>query len=197
MDDELLDVLDEEGRPVGVKTRGEVHRDGDWHAAFHLWVVQPGGVLLQRRALTKDSWPGRLDATAAGHLTAGESVPDGLREADEELGVAFSFDALIDLGVHLVDERIPGDGRNRERQHVFTVRDARPLDAWTSFDRAELAGLVLIALEDFAVVARGQRAVAAREWNGEITQDIEVRPSDLVPSPYLSELPDWLAEQQA
>ena len=94
MDDELLDVVDEHGRRLGVKRRGDVHRDGDWHLAFHLWVVRPDGVLLQRRAATKASWPGRLDATAAGHLLAGEAVRDGLREAEEELGVAYAFDDL-------------------------------------------------------------------------------------------------------
>ena len=85
-DDEILDVFDERGRHLGTKRRADVHRDGDWHLAFHLWVVAPAGVLLQRRARGKSSWPGFLDASAAGHLLAGEAIRDGLREADEELG---------------------------------------------------------------------------------------------------------------
>ncbi len=56
--DELFDVLDADGRPTGLaKPRGEVHRDGDWHGALHIWVGGIGDdgvpfVLFQRRSLT-------------------------------------------------------------------------------------------------------------------------------------------------
>ena len=51
---EMLDIYDEEGRHIGVKERGSVHRDGDWHRVFHCWVVQRDAcgrdlVLFQRR----------------------------------------------------------------------------------------------------------------------------------------------------
>jgi isopentenyldiphosphate isomerase len=189
MDDELLDVVDEHGRRVGVKRRGDVHRDGDWHLAFHLWVVRPDGVLLQRRAATKASWPGRLDATAAGHLLAGEAVRDGLREAEEELGVAYAFDDLVPLGVHRVQETA-----NRELQHVFAVRDARALDAWTAFDREELDGLVLVGHDGFAaLIAGAPGSVAAQAFDGRRVRDVAVAAPELVPSPYLAGLAPQLA----
>src|ERR1700712_5224705 len=102
MEDELLDVFDERGWHIGTKRRGDVHRDGDWHLAFHLWVVRSDGVILQRRASTKSSWPSYLDASAAGHLLAGEAIQDGLREAEEELGTVYQFADLASLGVHRV-----------------------------------------------------------------------------------------------
>jgi hypothetical protein len=180
-DDELLDVFDERGWHAGVKPRAAVHRDGDWHLAFHLWVVSPDGVLLQRRSRSKASWPGRLDATAAGHLLAGEAVRDGLREAEEELGVAYAFDALAPLGMHRVEE--PG---NRELQHVFAVRDDRPLDAWTDFDRGELDGLVLVGHDAFARLVAGQGdGEDARAWDGATVAEARVAPAELVPAPYL------------
>jgi isopentenyldiphosphate isomerase len=189
MDDELLDVFDERGWHIGVKRRDDVHRDGDWHLAFHLWVVSSGGVLLQRRARTKASWPGRLDATAAGHLLAGEAVRDGLREAEEELGVAYEFDDLVALGAHRVDEVV-----NRELQHVFAVRDERALDAWTAFDRAEVDGLVLVGHEGFEALAAGTGApVAARAWDGREVAAVAVGPGELVPTPYLAALAPELA----
>ena len=183
-DDELLDVVDDRGRHQGVKRRDAVHRDGDWHLAFHLWVVRPDGVLLQRRARTKDSWPGRLDATAAGHLLAGETIRDGLREAEEELGVAYAFEDLAELGVHRVDEVA-----NRELQHVFAVRDDRPLDAWTGLDREEVDGLVLVGHDGFAALTAGDGApVAARAWDGATVADVRVTATELVPTPYLAAL---------
>src|SRR5215203_3294193 len=60
---ELFDILDAEGRPTGErKARWQVHRDGDWHAAMHIWVygVRDDDVtfmLFQRRSLSKDTWP--------------------------------------------------------------------------------------------------------------------------------------------
>jgi isopentenyldiphosphate isomerase len=192
-DDELLDVLDAGGRRVGTKARGAVHRDGDWHRAFHLWVVDAGGVLLQHRSEAKKAWPGYLDATAAGHLVAGEEVADGLREVREELGVAYAPAELHALGVHRVDEQ-DGEGANRELQHVFAVRDERALEAWTGFDRTEVDGLVLVGHEGFAALAAGRAGtVPATAWDGARTAAIEVAAREVVPAPYLREIAPALA----
>ncbi|HEX5913915.1 MAG TPA: hypothetical protein VFY54_12365, partial [Rubrobacter sp.] len=75
----MLDILDESGLPTGeVVPKGEAHRLGLWHRCFHCWICgsDPEGsyLLLQRRAATKDTWPGYLDVTAAGHLASGEET---------------------------------------------------------------------------------------------------------------------------
>jgi isopentenyldiphosphate isomerase len=197
MDDELLDVFDERGWHLGIKPRADVHRDGDWHLSFHLWVVGPDGVLFQRRARDKASWPGYLDASAAGHLIAGEAVRDGLREADEELGAAYAFDDLESLGVHRVDETEHSGLVNRELQHVFAVRDERPLDAWGDFDRVELDGLVRVGHDGFLELARAldngdgdadDLAVPGRAWDGSAVSDVQVTPREVVPTPYLAQI---------
>jgi isopentenyldiphosphate isomerase len=188
MDDEILDVFDERGWHVGTKRRGDVHRDGDWHLAFHLWVVAPAGVLLQRRARDKSSWPGFLDASAAGHLLAGESIRDGLREADEELGAAYPFDDLTPLGVHRVADAERSGTVNRELQHVFAVRDDRPLAAWREFDRTELDGLVVVGHDGFAALVGGAGDVPARAWDGTTEEDVAIGAAELVPTPYLADL---------
>ncbi|RVX13513.1 Nudix hydrolase 3 [Vitis vinifera] len=55
--------------------RGDVHRDGDYHAAVHVWIFSESTqeLLLQRRADCKDSWPGLWDISSAGHISAGDS----------------------------------------------------------------------------------------------------------------------------
>jgi isopentenyldiphosphate isomerase len=201
MDDELLDVFDERGRHQGVKRRGDVHRDGDWHLAFHLWVVGPEGVLFQRRAADKSSWPGYLDASAAGHLLAGEAIQDGVREAEEELGTVYAFADLAPLGVHRVADPERSGVVNRELQHVFAVRDDRPLEAWTAFDRVEVAGLVLVDHDGFATLAGalsaddgapGDAAVDARAWDGREARAIAVTAGEVVPAPYLATIVEAL-----
>ena len=45
-------------------------------------------VLLQKRAMNKDSFPGRFDTSSAGHIQAGdEPIESALRELHEELGI--------------------------------------------------------------------------------------------------------------
>ena len=151
-------------------------------------------MLLQRRAPTSPRGPSFLDASAAGHLLAGEAVQDGLREAEEELGTVYVFDELESLGVHRVADPERSGIVNRELQHVFAVRDERPLQEWTAFDRVEVAGLVLVDHDAFATLAAGaadgervQRVTGPRPaWDGTDVRDIAVDASELVPAPYLS-----------
>ena len=87
---EYFDILDENGNKTGnTKLRKEVHRDGDWHKAVHIWVLNENGdVLLQRRSADKDSNPNMLDISSAGHLSAGdESLTGAIRELKEELNI--------------------------------------------------------------------------------------------------------------
>jgi isopentenyldiphosphate isomerase len=187
---ELLDVYDELGAHLGVERRDIVHRDGLWHHSFHLWVASGDGVLLQRRAADKEAFGGMLDATAAGHLTAGEAVAGGVREAEEELGVAFALDALADLGMRPVVDHPTQATTNREFQHVFLARDDRALEAWSDFDRGELAGLAWLGLEDFTALAFGDVAGPwpGREWDGRRIAATRVAREALVPASYLRAL---------
>lgn len=87
---ELFDVLDNKGNYTGkTKPRAEVHRDGDWHKAVHIWIMNNRGqVLIQKRSPQKDSHPNEWDISAAGHLSAGEtSIGTAIKEMREELGV--------------------------------------------------------------------------------------------------------------
>jgi isopentenyldiphosphate isomerase len=127
--DEPFDLCDRDGRSLGrVKARRDVHRDGDWHRALHLWVIVPGAsgprVVLQRRSLAKDTHPGRVDVSVAGHLRAGESVDEALRESDEEIGLAVSPSEVVRLGERRV-ERVVRAGVDREVQTVLAVSTAR------------------------------------------------------------------------
>ncbi|MCW3010920.1 MAG: hypothetical protein JWO90_1324 [Solirubrobacterales bacterium] len=187
--DELLDVYDAAGAWRGVKGRAAVHRDGDWHRCFHLWVLSGDAVLLQRRAVHKASWPGKLDATAAGHVGAGEAVDaGGAREVLEELGVAYPPGALVPVGVVAIEDT-SGGLVNREFQHVHVVEDPRPLEAWEAWDRHELDGLVRMALGDFAALVGGAGSRPADAWDGERVSRVVVAAGEVLPARYLPGLP--------
>ncbi|HKR65608.1 MAG TPA: NUDIX domain-containing protein [Thermoanaerobaculia bacterium] len=92
---ERVDIVTPDGVLTGrAKAKDDVHRDGDWHRCAHLWLLTPDGrILVQRRALSKQSWPGMWDVSVAGHISAGESSRDAvLRETQEELGLTLAHD---------------------------------------------------------------------------------------------------------
>ena len=72
--EEYFDILDEHGNKTDrIKPRSEVHRDGDWHRAVHIWIINnQGEILLQRRAPDKDTHPNFWDISVGGHLQAGD-----------------------------------------------------------------------------------------------------------------------------
>ncbi len=90
---EYLDICDENGFPAG-KTidRETAHREGILHRTAHVWVVREKEgktqILLQKRSMEKDSFPGLYDTSSAGHVPAGEEpLPSAVREFSEELGI--------------------------------------------------------------------------------------------------------------
>ena len=87
--DELVDVVDEEDRVIGVTTRSAMRSGRLRHRTAFVLVWSPTGeVLVHRRAQDKDVWPGRWDLAAGGVLARGESYDDGAaRELAEELGI--------------------------------------------------------------------------------------------------------------
>ncbi|XP_002452967.1 nudix hydrolase 3 [Sorghum bicolor] len=136
--EEHLDVLNAAGEKTGVsKPRSEVHRDGDYHRAVHVWIYSEstGELLLQRRADCKDSWPGQWDISSAGHISAGDSsLFSAQRELEEELGINLPVDAFELLFVFLQECVINnGTYTNNEYNDVYLVTTLTPipLEAFT------------------------------------------------------------------
>lgn len=106
---EYLDIVDENGNPTGeVIERTEAHRTGALHRTAHVWIArQKDGrvqLLLQKRCMNKDSFPGCYDISSAGHIPAGQEYADSaLRELKEELGVEIRPQELIACGRKRLD----------------------------------------------------------------------------------------------
>ena len=95
--EEFIDILDENGNATGnTKERKAVHKDGDWHKVIQIFVINDGKILLQERALTKKSEPGKWCASASGHISAGEtSYEAAAKEFSEELGLSVVREKMI------------------------------------------------------------------------------------------------------
>lgn len=190
---ELLDIYDDAGRHLGVKARPDVHRDGDWHRTFHLWICgrDAGGefVILQRRGDDREFFPGLLDVAVAGHLAAGEDVSHGVREAEEELGLDIAFTALHRLGERLEVYRADGVV-NREREHVYLVRDDRPVAGY-AYNAREVDGVCRVPINHALGLFAGSRT----EVTGDLythergVEPLAIRRADFV----LPQSPYWPA----
>jgi isopentenyldiphosphate isomerase len=182
--DERVDVLDEFGKPTGeVAWKSEAHRRGLWHRCFHCWVfgtVASGEpyLLVQRRAAAKDTWPGYLDVTAAGHLATGEEPLDGLRELEEELGLRVDSERLVPLGSRRIEQEIAG-GCDREFHDVFLLFDPTPPQRMR-LQAEEVEAVLSMSLDDAEALIGGW-SVPAVEYTGVKVVTTRVRPSDFVP----------------
>ena len=188
--DELFDIVDARGNPTGiVKRRADVHRDGDWHQAIHVWIVgddpQAGPYLLfQRRGMHKDTMPGWIDCTVGGHLGAGETVLDACREIEEEIGIAVDPGMLIPVGrrIHVMER--PGQLLDREIQHVHLLRDDRELAEYVP-NPHELEGLARIPIAAMLDVLSGDTVeviATQRRIGAEMDEPLPLRLTDFIDS---------------
>lgn len=187
---ELLEVYDPEGRPTGrAKARGAVHLEGDWHLAFFCWVARPGPrgteILLQHRAVRKDVWPLRFDASAAGHIRFGESLEAAAREVREELGIPVELADMVPLGRHRQQHHHANGLIDREH-HALHLLTPGPADAAYAPDPQEVAGLAWIDAADLLGLVEGRLETATVRYRAvdappDRWESRALTPADLVP----------------
>jgi isopentenyldiphosphate isomerase len=186
---EVLDIYDDSMRPIGTMDRDEAHRIGAWHKTFHCWIVRRDAsgeyVLFQKRSASKRAHPNKLDITAAGHLTAGETVDDGIREVGEELGAQVTLEQLRFLGIRTAAS-ISGTDVNREFNHVYLLHRDHPIRSYT-LQQSEVTSLVQIRVRDGLDLCAGRTisvpASGVELDSAGVPHDIEINVSlaDIIP----------------
>lgn len=123
---EYLDVLNEDGSLTGKsKLRNEVHRDGDWHRAVHVWVIDDDWkILVQQRSFNKDSFAGLWTIGAGGHVSSGKNnVEAAIEELSEECGIKIKKEDLkFRFSYPLQNTEHDGRFVNNTIIDVFTVK---------------------------------------------------------------------------
>jgi isopentenyldiphosphate isomerase len=174
--DEVFDRVDQDDHVIGRVRRGEAHHDPNViHRSVQVIVcTSDGRVLLQRRAASKDLFPGYLCASASGHVMAGDSYAEtARRELIEELGVE---PALLFLDKTLV---------RSEMETEFTALFIARCDGPFTFSPIETDGGVLVALDDALALRSDPKAeitpalrvaldeIARREADGRLRAALE------------------------
>ena len=153
---ELFDICDEQGNPTGDKVeRSEAHAKGICHRTAHIWIAkQENGrykVLLQKRSMDKDSFPGRYDTSSAGHIQAGdEPMESALRELGEELGINAQNEDLDFAGTFRIQYEKEFHGKMfRDNEVAFVFVYQKTVDiADLTIQKEELDGVSWFDLEE-------------------------------------------------
>lgn len=128
---ELFDLIDERDQIIGQVRRGDAHRDPSlMHRSVQILIFdRHGRVLLQRRAQSKDLFPGYFCASASGHVGSGEDYAQtAAREVQEELGIA--------LPLTFAGKTLVRSAQETEMTAVFVARSDGPF----RFHPTETAG---------------------------------------------------------
>ncbi|HVG44442.1 MAG TPA: isopentenyl-diphosphate Delta-isomerase [Longimicrobium sp.] len=124
---EMVVLVDEGDREVGLAPKLAAHADGVLHRAFSVFVLNARGeVMLQRRALGKYHSGGLWTNSCCGHPRAGEPVAAAARRRlHEEMG----FDCeLTHVRGFVYQAEVGGGLLEHEYDHVFIGRhDADPV----------------------------------------------------------------------
>jgi len=92
-DTEYVVLLDEAGNEIGTAPKSSVHgTDTALHLAFSCHVLDDQGrILVTRRALDKQTWPGVWTNSFCGHPRPAEPVVSAVRRrAEHELGIGIT-----------------------------------------------------------------------------------------------------------
>jgi isopentenyldiphosphate isomerase len=180
---ELLEVFDARGRPTGrAHTREAIHLHGDWHQAFHCWIVRAGQdgreIVLQQRSAYKDTFPSQWDAAAAGHWRWGESPEQAAREIEEELGLHVHFEQLGWVGREREARWFANGLIDREFHQVYALEWNAPLATYRP-DPREVSALAAVPARGLLELVAGRREQLPASEAGSVSSSGELEPVEL------------------
>ena len=123
--EEYVAIWNPEGQPTGKSClKGEAHQKGWFHPTVHVWFYTTSpSLLLQKRSLSKQTFPGLWDVYVAGHVSYEESILEGaLREVKEEIGLDIQAQDLHQIDIRKNINRFENGVTDCEFQHVFLAK---------------------------------------------------------------------------
>lgn len=164
-------LVDEADRELGTARKRDVHHAATpLHRAFSIFLFDAGGrTLLQRRALSKRTWPGVWSNACCGHPTLGETAAAAAhRRCREELGAT-----PRDLALVLPDFRYRAESGGVVENELCPVFAARLDDEPLAPDPAEVAATRWIDWARFLAELPGEYS----PWSAEEARRLAASPA--------------------
>ncbi len=198
--EEFIEVWDwTNGLPTGTQvSRKEAHLKGIPHEGVHLWIIRvlknsPVQILFQRRAITKEMYPGYLDITVGGHVPFGKKFGKIQKECEEEIGFSPMDSDLIDLGFYKYDEDIPEINLyHKEFQHIYLLIRNNDLSEY-SFPDGEVSEIAAVNYNNFkGLFFGGNNSFIAEIFDGTVTKVKTVNKDDFHPLFFTEPMTNYL-----
>ena len=150
---EMIDIYTDRLKHIGVASKKEAHEKGYWHTVITCLAINPktGTAIYQRKypkndaSITNEN--SQLDISVGGHIQAGESIEQAVREIKEELLEDVSLKELVYLGVRQTAATINNNYIANEFQYIFLYPCQKQLKQYDVSGK-EVARLVEINVQD-------------------------------------------------
>ena len=121
----LIQVVDENDRPVGGASKQEIWQKGLYHRIIGVLILDENKrVLLQRRAATKQPYPNHWDLAVGGHVDEGEDYEIAAhRELQEETGIMDDVE-LVEIDHYPTNKTVDGRIMNRFNKRFRAIIDS-------------------------------------------------------------------------
>ena len=178
--EELLDILQEDGRKTGfIATKQRVHERGLWHNEVSVWIAnRKGEYLLTKRASNKDFNPNKW-GIVAGHVLSGEDNISAIeRILKRELNLTkqnYSFKTLI-TNKQKVDGvkfkffnannkiSLAGNKTNKRFSSSYILFLDLPLDS-VKFNKNEISEIKFFSIEEIKQLIKLEETVFSKEYD--------------------------------
>jgi len=147
---ELIDVLDNEGRPTG-KTSDitTIHANGWLYTGVHVGLYTRGGkVTVAKRSSNIIFYPNLWDVGVGGAVKSGETPEEAIiREVNEELGFNLKIEQLKKLFVFNYNHYLPHYGfHNHNLTHTYIAKI--PEDAKFTIQKSEVSEVKMLNIDE-------------------------------------------------
>ncbi|MGF1725226.1 isopentenyl-diphosphate Delta-isomerase [Photobacterium nomapromontoriensis] len=125
MIEELVILVDPQGRELGAQEKMQAHRDGALHLAFSVLLYRNRATgreyLLQQRAMDKYHSGGLWTNTCCSHPRLGETMEQaGIRRLAEEMGIV-DVEQLDDIANFIYQAKLDNQLVEHELDHVLVA----------------------------------------------------------------------------
>ena len=169
MNEELIDVLDENGIRTGeVLTRKEVHKRGLWHRIIVIAIInEKNEILIQQRSDDKDKNPGMWDISVTGHLSAGQdSLTAATREISEEVSVSLGYSVEVKdfrfMFSFRKQEEVSENHHDKQFYDFFILRQAGLTAENIRFQESEVQAIRFVTISELNMM-REEKLLVDRE----------------------------------